>query len=111
MSLTTFDRANHGPRLPFLLLGRVEGGRPRRQVHKWALSLIPDDFQNPSQNTHLTSDPALQHNDMEPRKRFHPHTRQEWEGFRPDFTKLYQIEGKKLREVVELLREKGFLAK
>ncbi|KEF52396.1 uncharacterized protein A1O9_11637 [Exophiala aquamarina CBS 119918] len=47
---------------------------------------------------------------MEARKRFHPHTSKEWESFRHDFTRLYQVEGKKLREVVELLRDKGFQA-
>lgn len=47
---------------------------------------------------------------MATQKRFHPHTAKEWESFRQDFTELYQVEGKKLREVVELLREKGFRA-
>ncbi|KAK5048590.1 hypothetical protein LTR84_005681 [Exophiala bonariae] len=48
--------------------------------------------------------------DVEPGKRHHPHTRVEWESFRDDFTRLYQIDRRTLADVVELLSEKGFRA-
>ena len=48
---------------------------------------------------------------MEPRKRFHPHTRKEWEDIRPAFTDLYQIKGKKLSEIIDILGERGFHAR
>jgi hypothetical protein len=48
---------------------------------------------------------------MELRKRHHPHTRKEWNDMRSKFTVLYQVQGKKLSEVVEILSEQGFHAK
>lgn len=44
-------------------------------------------------------------------KRYRPHTRAEWEQFRPEFTKLYYEERKRLADVVALLQEKGFRAR
>ncbi len=43
-------------------------------------------------------------------KRLHPHTRKEWENFRPVLTDLYQVQAKKLSEVVEIPAEQGFCA-
>lgn len=49
-------------------------------------------------------------NTMEPRTRHHPHSRQQWAGIRPRFTRLYLDEGRKLSEVVQILSAEGFNA-
>ncbi|KIW50727.1 hypothetical protein PV05_09515 [Exophiala xenobiotica] len=46
-----------------------------------------------------------------PGTRKHPHTRQEWEAIRPIFTRLYQKEGKRLSEVMEIMAARGFHAR
>jgi hypothetical protein len=48
---------------------------------------------------------------MEGRKRQFPHTPREYEEIRPLFTKLYQVQKKKLREIVEILGSQGFHAR
>ncbi|EXJ67481.1 uncharacterized protein A1O5_09494 [Cladophialophora psammophila CBS 110553] len=48
---------------------------------------------------------------MEPGKRFHPHTPKEWEEkIRPAFTDLYHVQGKKLSDVVDIMKSRGFRA-
>ena len=42
--------------------------------------------------------------------RYYPHTRKEWADIREQFTELYQAEGKKPSEIVDILGERGFHA-
>jgi hypothetical protein len=51
------------------------------------------------------------HTKQEPRRREHPHTREEWQAMRPEITRLYRDLGYKLPRVMEELGQKGFVAK